>query len=138
MNREREEEGQPPFANPRNAAAGSLKQLDSTITAKRPLDLFCHGAGTVTGMTFASHLEFLDATEPDESQGLRDILTGSAFWKPGHIIGYEHTFIATLAEFLHALDRGEPFHPNFEDGAAVQRLLDAVAVSAGSGQWLEV
>src|SRR3990167_4067445 len=45
LNREREEEGQPVFANPRNAAAGSLKQLDSTITAKRPLDIFCHGMG---------------------------------------------------------------------------------------------
>ena len=61
MNREREEAGQPVFANPRNAAAGSLKQLDSTITAKRSLDIFCHGAGAVTGVTFASHLEFLQA-----------------------------------------------------------------------------
>ena len=61
MNREREEESQPVFANPRNAAAGSLKQLDSAITAKRPLDLFCHGSGIISGVQFATHLEFLDA-----------------------------------------------------------------------------
>lgn len=61
MNRQREEDGQPLFANPRNAAAGSLKQLDSTITAKRSLDIFFHGRGVMTGMSFATHLEFLEA-----------------------------------------------------------------------------
>ena len=59
LNREREEEGQPVFANPRNAAAGSLKQLDSTITAKRPLDIFCHGMGEGTGASFTTHKQFL-------------------------------------------------------------------------------
>jgi len=58
MNRERDEEGLPVFANPRNAAAGSLKQLDSTITAKRPLDIFCHGVGSVEGAAFTSHWDF--------------------------------------------------------------------------------
>src|SRR5262245_48184902 len=61
MNREREEESQPVFANPRNAAAGSLKQLDSTITAKRSLDVFCHGSGIISDVQFATHLEFLNA-----------------------------------------------------------------------------
>ncbi|MDH3444501.1 MAG: NAD-dependent DNA ligase LigA, partial [Deltaproteobacteria bacterium] len=61
LNREREEEGQPVFANPRNAAAGSLKQLDSAITAKRPIDLFCYGFGSVEGVEFATHAEFREA-----------------------------------------------------------------------------
>ena len=59
LNAERERLGEPLFANPRNAAAGSLRQLDPAITAQRPLDVFCHSAGHITGVTFASHWEFL-------------------------------------------------------------------------------
>jgi DNA ligase (NAD+) len=49
VNREREEAGEAPFANPRNATAGSLKQLDPRVTARRPLALACHGVGTIEG-----------------------------------------------------------------------------------------
>jgi DNA ligase (NAD+) len=45
LNKERAKEGQPLFANPRNAAAGSLRQLDSRVTAKRPLDIYVYGLG---------------------------------------------------------------------------------------------
>ena len=61
LNRQREEAGEYVFANPRNAAAGALKQLDSKITANRPLDLFCHGMGTVEPAEFGSHADFLAA-----------------------------------------------------------------------------
>lgn len=61
LNREREEEGEPVFANPRNAAAGSLKQLDPSVTARRPLELFCHGTGEVRGFQFKTHEEILAA-----------------------------------------------------------------------------
>ena len=61
LNREREENGEPPFANPRNAAAGSLRQLDSSITASRPLDIYCYGIGQVVGVSFKTHLESLEA-----------------------------------------------------------------------------
>jgi len=58
INREKEENGEPPFANPRNAAAGSLRQLDPRITARRPLSVFCYAPGVSEGTTFDSQQEF--------------------------------------------------------------------------------
>src|SRR4030095_6408003 len=59
LNREREEAGLPTFANPRNAAAGSLKQLDPSVTAARPLDLVCHGAGDLGDVPAKTYAELL-------------------------------------------------------------------------------
>lgn len=59
LNAERAERGEPLFANPRNAAAGSLRQLDSRITAGRPLEAFCHSAGAIPGVRFTTQWEFL-------------------------------------------------------------------------------
>jgi DNA ligase (NAD+) len=59
LNRKREELGESLFANPRNAAAGSVRQFDSKITAERPLEIYCYGIGEVRGRTFKSHWEIL-------------------------------------------------------------------------------
>jgi DNA ligase (NAD+) len=60
LNNERLARGEPAFANPRNAAAGSLRQLDPSITAGRPLKIFCYGIGQVS-RSFRSHWEVLTA-----------------------------------------------------------------------------
>ncbi len=59
LNEERLARGEPPFANPRNAAAGSLRQLDPNVTARRPLDIFFYGVGRVEGYTFKTQWEIL-------------------------------------------------------------------------------
>jgi DNA ligase (NAD+) len=60
LNEELTEQGGRPFANPRNAAAGSLRQKDPAVTASRPLRLWCHGVGTAQGRRFERHSEALE------------------------------------------------------------------------------
>lgn len=92
-----------------------------------------------------NHLEFYDATLPMNLQGnSKMMITGpdqpydQNFWRPGHGLGYEHTFITTLGDFLTSLSRKEAFHPNFEDGLLVQRVLDLVEKSAQSRTWISL
>jgi DNA ligase (NAD+) len=61
LNERRLAQGENAFANPRNAAAGSLRQLDPRITARRPLGIFCYGAGIIEGASFRTHWEILEA-----------------------------------------------------------------------------
>lgn len=60
INRDKEENGESPFVNPRNAAAGSLRQLDPRITARRPLSIFCYAPGVIEGFDFVSQVDFLN------------------------------------------------------------------------------
>ncbi|BAS31641.1 DNA ligase [Dehalococcoides mccartyi IBARAKI] len=61
LNRERADKGLPPFANPRNAAAGSLRQLDPSVTAERPLDIFIYALGySEDSLLPDSHWQILD------------------------------------------------------------------------------
>jgi len=92
-----------------------------------------------------NRLVFFDASEKAEIRAARSLMVpgpnhpySQNFWKPGHAIGYEHTFIATLGDFLLALSRLETFHPNFDDALAVQRLMHLIESSAASRAWVKV
>jgi predicted dehydrogenase len=60
------------------------------------------------------------------------------YWPDGHVIGYEHTFINHLADFLKALASGEEFRPDFADGVANQEVLDAALKAAKTRKWVTV
>jgi predicted dehydrogenase len=90
-----------------------------------------------------NRLHMFDAGDATAVQGSHNVLvTGpghpytSDFWPPGHILGYEHTFILTLADFLRSLERNETFHANFQDAVKVQGVLHAVEESARTRSWI--
>jgi len=62
----------------------------------------------------------------------------AAWWPPGHIIGYEHSFTHTVHDFLQAVASGVPPRPNFEDGVKNQRVLDAIVRSSETGRAVTV
>ena len=62
----------------------------------------------------------------------------SAWWPPGHIIGYEHSFTHTVHDFLRGIADGVSPRPNFEDGLQNQRVLDAIERSSSTGRWEKI
>jgi len=60
LNEQRAEAGEPTFMNPRNSAAGSIRQLDPALAASRPLSMWCYGVGRVDGLEFDTHHEWLE------------------------------------------------------------------------------
>ncbi len=60
------------------------------------------------------------------------------WWVPGCTIGYEHTFVHTVADFLRGIETGTPAQPDFRSGLRTQRVCDAVLASAESGTWVEI
>jgi predicted dehydrogenase len=60
------------------------------------------------------------------------------WWPPGHILGYEHTFVHTVADFVNACVAGKSVQPTFEDGWMNQRVMAAVEKSAAVKKWVKV
>jgi predicted dehydrogenase len=90
-----------------------------------------------------NELEYYDNNDSADTHGFRVIQAtegvhpyAGQYWPPGHIIGYEHTFVNLVADALTALDKGELPSPNFVDGHENQRVLDAVERSDASRGWV--
>jgi predicted dehydrogenase len=92
-----------------------------------------------------NELEVFSYADPRDGQGFRTVMCmdgvhpyAANWWPDGHIVGYEHTFVHHVVDFVRALQSGEAFAPDFQDGVAVQCVLEAALVSVKKGGWVKV
>ncbi len=131
-----------------NGALGSFEATRFAAGRKNAMRIEVNGSAASLAFDFESmnELAFHDHTEDPLTAGFRRILVTepahpylSAWWPPGHLLGYEHTFTHEIRDLLVAIAGRQDPQPSFEDGLRVQRVLDAVTRSAGGNSvWTAV
>jgi predicted dehydrogenase len=130
---------------------GALAVIEATRFAtgrKNAMRLEVNGSRGSIAFDFESmnELHIYDATVPAAEAGFRRVLVTEAehpyveaWWPPGHGLGYEHTFVHEVADFVRDVAEGRDPSPSFADGLEVQRVLDAVERSAAAeSRWTAV
>jgi DNA ligase (NAD+) len=125
MNQQRQDKGLETFKNPRNAAAGSLKQLDPAIAAERNLDIILYGVGAAEGVDFKTHAELLT------------FLKDAGFPSPGKV--WQHSTIEEVLDSLDKLKQESRNMPFDIDGAVIKvnerDLYDELGFTSKSPRW---
>jgi len=92
-----------------------------------------------------NQLQYYNCDDPSSERGFRTISVtedehkyAGYWWPPGHIIGYEHTFVHEMYEFVQAISHDTDTTPDFKAGYECCRILDAVDTSISEGQWIDV
>ncbi len=132
-----------------NGALANLEATRFALGRKNHIEIEINASkGSLTfDLEDLNRLKYFDNTNAADRQGFRDILVTQGggthpfvgnWWPPGHILGYEHTFVNTIADFVQAVVDGKSVQPTFEDGLKNERVLEAVEESAKSRQWVKV
>ena len=93
-----------------------------------------------------NRLKFYSMKDAQLRRGFTDIIVtdreahpyAKNWWPPGHIVGYEHTFVNTFADFVAAVIANKPIHPDFLDGVRCMAVMEAVAESSATRRWVKV
>jgi predicted dehydrogenase len=130
---------------------GALASFEATRFAtgrKNAIRLEVNGSGGSLAFDFESmnELSFYDGAEDAQTAGFRRILVtepthpyAGAWWPPGHLLGYEHSFTHEVVDLVNDLAADRDPTPSFADGLQVQLVLDAVARSAANGSgWQDI
>ena len=137
-------------------ANGSMGTFESTRYARgrknfNTLELNGADGSVYFDLEEPEYLQFFEYTQQQSGKKTEDHLTGwrkihttnfehpymDHYWVPGTCIGYEHTFLNALADFVIGLETGKPTQPDFRNALRTQRVCAAVLDSAMSGQWLK-
>ncbi|MEO7932244.1 MAG: Gfo/Idh/MocA family oxidoreductase [Chthoniobacterales bacterium] len=131
----------------KNGAIANLEATRFAYGRKNHITLEVNGSGGSLAFNFEdmNRLQYYNARDPEGTRGFRDILVtesthpyAGAWWPPGHIIGYEHTFTNTFADFISAVVAGESVQPTFRDGLENERVLSAISQSASEKRWVSL
>lgn len=117
---------------------GAMLNLEATRLArgrKNQLSFEINGSGGSLAFDLEkmNRLKFYNASDPEHARGFRNIIVTESkhpfarnWWPPGHLLGYEHSFVHTIADFVVAVFTGKRVQPDFADGLKTQRLLDVI------------
>ena len=131
----------------KNGAMGSFEATRFATGRKNANQFEIYGSRGALSFNLESlnELHYYSKDDSATEQGFKRVLVTDgghpylkAWWPPGHIIGYEHTFTNAMSDFFLALETGQPVTPDFAEGVKVQAVLDAVEKSADRKKWMKV
>jgi len=131
----------------KNGALANLEATRFALGRKNGIQVEINGSKGSLAFDFEdmNRLQYYNGDDPADRRGFRDIIVtegvhpyAGAWWPPGHIIGYEHTFVHTVADFVNAVAAKQPVQPDFAEGLANQLVLEAVEKSAKTHRWLKL
>ena len=130
-----------------NGAVGSFEatRFASGRKNRNTFEIYGSNGGLAFDLERMNELQYHSRVEPDYVQGFRTILATEPshsyirnWWPPGHIIGYEHSFVHAVVDFINAIDEDLSIEPNFFDGLKCTKVLEAGLQSAASGKRVPV
>ena len=127
-----------------NGAMGTLEASRFATGHKNDHTIEIHGSKGSLRFSL-ERLNELQIMRADENRGYETVLVTDEddpyvdhWWPPGHVLGWEHTFVHENYEFLSAVASNGTFEPSFAEGLAAQRVLEAIETSDERGEWVSI